>query len=131
MALYHPGASISGCTSQAIARVPVYLVLCVLFSLLEAFIYPAAELVPLKTAAYVTLSTPHRQCSVLRMTLKTWATAPTFLVLTTKWSRSIHLSVSLPSSKIEQNKHLAGPLHLHASLGFCFCFVTVFSKSLQ
>ena len=44
-----------------------YLVLCILFSLLEAFIYPAAELVPLKTVAYVMLSTPHRQCSVLRM----------------------------------------------------------------
>ena len=27
MALYHPGVSISGCTSQSIARVPVYLVL--------------------------------------------------------------------------------------------------------
>lgn len=44
-----------------------HLVLCVLFLLLEAFIYLAAQLVPLKTVACVTLSTPHRQCSVLRM----------------------------------------------------------------
>lgn len=29
MALYHPGVSISGCTSQSVARVPVYLVLYV------------------------------------------------------------------------------------------------------
>ena len=108
-----------------------HLVLCVLFSLLEAFIYLAAELVPLKTAACVTLSTPHGQCSVLQMMRKTWATALTCLVLTTEWSRSIHLGVSPPPSKIRQNKHPAGPLHLHASLGFCFCFVTVFSKSPQ
>lgn len=34
---------------------------------------------------------------------KTWAAAPTCLVLTAEWSRSIHLDVSPPPSKIRQN----------------------------
>lgn len=106
-----------------------YLGLCVLFSLLEALIYLAAELVPLKTVACVKLSTPHRQRSVLQKMPKPWATVPACLILTTEWSRSIHLGVSPPPPKIKQNKHLAGPLHLQPLLASVF--VTVFSKSPQ
>lgn len=79
-----------------------YLGFRVLFSLPKALIYLAAELVPLNTEACVKLSTPHRQHSALQMMPKPWATVPACLVLTTEWSRSIHLGVSPPPPKIKQ-----------------------------
>lgn len=127
-------ANAPGCSPTRPVLVPAcalplpyfYLGLCVLFSLLEAFIYLAAELVPLKTVACVKLSTPHRQPSVLQKMPKPWATVPACLILTTEWSRSIHLGVSPPPPKIKQNKHLAGPLHLQLLLASVFVLLLFF-----
>ena len=92
---------------------------------LEALIYLASELAPLKMAAHVPTAPRTTLCTLVDA--KDLRHSPS-LVLTTEWSRSSCLSASPPPSKITQNKHLAGPLHPQTSLGFHFCFVLVFSK---